>query len=188
MLNVLLNTKLRKKLMGYAFTHTDEDYHVRGLATLINVDPGNLSRELKKFENEGLFHSRTRGNAKFYSINKEYPLYKSLKDIIFKTEGVQGCVKNLINQFPKIITAFIYGSYAKGTEKKSSDIDLFLVGTFTESRLIEKLRKLETKLNREINYSSYTEPEFKKEKMNKGGFLNLILNKKIILLKGSINE
>lgn len=173
--------------MGYAFTHTDEDYHVRGLATLIDVDPGNLSRELKKFENEGLFNSTTRGKAKFYSLNKDYPLYDGLKDIIFKTEGVEGSLKDLMIQFKKISCAFIYGSYAKGAEKQSSDVDLFLIGTFSEIKLIKKLRKLESQLNREINFTSYSKKEFDKEKENKGGFLNLLLSEKIIVLKGSID-
>ena len=173
--------------MGYVFTHTDEDYHVRGLAVLIDEDPGNLSRELRKFEKEGLFISRIRGRAKFYSLNKNYPLYKNLKEIIFKTEGVEGSLKNLIDRFPRISLAFIHGSYAKGTEKTSSDIDLVLVGAFSEPILTKAVRKLEAKLNREINFSAYTKSEFGKEKNNKGGFLNLILNERIILLKGTIN-
>jgi predicted transcriptional regulator with HTH domain len=44
----LLNSKLKRKLLTYSFTHPDESYYVRELAYLTQEDPGNLSRELKR--------------------------------------------------------------------------------------------------------------------------------------------
>ena len=37
-MNFLINTNLRKKLFGYAFTHVDEEYYVRGLANIIDEE------------------------------------------------------------------------------------------------------------------------------------------------------
>jgi hypothetical protein len=37
---------------------------------------------LRKLEEEGLFASITRGRAKFYSLNKQYPLFKEIKKIV----------------------------------------------------------------------------------------------------------
>ena len=53
---LFLKTKLRKKLLAHAFTHPDRKFYVRELAELIKEDPGNLSRELRKLEEEGLYH------------------------------------------------------------------------------------------------------------------------------------
>jgi predicted transcriptional regulator with HTH domain len=86
---LLLSSKLRRKLLTYSFTHPGENYYVRELSRLINEDPGNLSRELKKLEDEGLYISAVKGRVKFFSLNKRYPLFKELKKIIFKTE--RGC-------------------------------------------------------------------------------------------------
>ena len=70
-----LNTNLRRKLLSYSFSHPGENYYVRELSSLIDEDPGNLSRELRKLEEEGLYVSFTKGGAKFYSLNKRYPLF-----------------------------------------------------------------------------------------------------------------
>jgi hypothetical protein len=51
-MSVLLNTKLRKKLLTYSFTHLGENYYVRELCGLIDGDPGNLSRELRTLEED----------------------------------------------------------------------------------------------------------------------------------------
>ena len=184
---VLLNTKLRRKLLTYSFTHPDENYYVRELSGLIDEDPGNLSRELKKLEDEGLYTSMTKGGAKFFSLNKNYPLFKELKTIIFKTEGVEGSLKEAVSRFKGISLAFIYGSYAKDKDNKTSDIDLVVVGQFPQNKFTRDIRDLESKLNREINFTSYIREEFEKEGKKDGGFLNLVLKDKILILKGTMN-
>src|SRR4030042_1269338 len=186
-MSVVLNTKLRKKLLTYSFTHPDENYYVRELSGLIDEDPGNLSRELKKLEDEGIYTSMTKGGAKYFSLNKSYPLFKELKKIIFKTEGVEGSLKEAVSRFKGISLAFIYGSYAKDKDKKASDIDLVVVGEFSQNKFTHDIRDLESKLNREINFTSYTIEEFKKDGKKDGGFLNLVLKDKILILKGTLN-
>jgi len=186
-MSVLLNTGLRRKLLAYSFTHCDENYYVRELSSLIDVDPGNLSRELRKLEAEGLYFSLTKGKLKLYSLNKKYPLFNELKKIIFKTEGVEGSLKEIVLKYTGISVAFIYGSYAKNKEKKTSDVDLAVVGKFNRDNFTGDIRNLESKLNREINFTVYDVDEFEKEGKKVGGFLNTILKDKIISLKGRIN-
>lgn len=183
---LLLNSKLRRKLLTYSFTHPDENYYVRELSNLINEDPGNLSRELKRLEDEGLYTSMIRGRVKFFSLNKRYPLYKELKTIMFKTEGVQGSLKDLVRRYEGITLAFLYGSYAKNGERKTSDIDLVIVGKFPRNPFTRDVRQVESKLNREINFTPYAKSEFAKERKKEGGFLNLVLRDKIIVLKGAL--
>ena len=184
---LLMHSKLRRKLLSYCFTHPDESFYVRELALLINEDTGNLSRELRKLEKQGLYYSQKRGKEKFYSLNKSYPLFKELKEIMFKTEGVEGSLRNLVNAYKEISLAFIYGSYAKGGEKKTSDIDLVLVGKLSVNQFTRQLRQVESKFNREINFTPYLKKEFDKEKKKEGGFLNIILKDKIIIIKGKLN-
>lgn len=183
----LLKSKLRKKLLTYSFTHPDEKYYVRELAMLINEDAGNLSRELRKLEEEGLYLSSQKGREKFYTLNKNYPLFKELKKIIFKTEGIEGSLRSLVEKFNGISIACIYGSYAKNKEKKDSDIDLIIVGKFNQDEFIREINKLESKLNREINCNFYTPTEFDRERKKEGGFLDKIIRDKIIILKGKLN-
>jgi len=184
---VLLNTKLRKKLLTYSFTHPDENYYVRELSGLINEDPGNLSRELKKLEEESLYQSVAKGRVKYYSLNKNCPLFRELKKIIFKTEGVEGSIKEVVLKFSGITLAFLYGSYAKDKEKKASDIDLVVVGNYPQGKFTRDIRGLDSKLNREINFASYTREEFEIERKKEGGFLNLVLKDKILILKGGLS-
>lgn len=184
----MFKTKLREKLLTYSFSHTDENYYVRELSALIDEDPGNLSRELRRLEEEGLYSSFVKGKERFYFLNKDYPLFKEIKRIIFKTEGVEGSLRELVSLYKGISVAFIYGSYSKNKEKKTSDIDLIVVGEFPQNDFIHAIRNLESKLNREINFTSFSRKEFEKERKKEGGFLNLVLREKLIMLKGTLND
>jgi predicted nucleotidyltransferase len=141
---------------------------------------------LIKLENEGLYTSVTRGRIKLYALNKKYPLFQELKKIVFKTEGVEGRLSQIVREYKGISLAFIYGSYAKNMEKKTSDIDLVVVGEVPNGKFARDIRALEARLNREINYTVYERGEFEKERKKQGGFLQLVLTDKIILLKGEL--
>ena len=81
---LFLKTGLRKRLLTYTFLHPDKNYYVRELAVLINEDPGNLSRELRRLEAEGLYTSIFRGKEKYYSLNPDYPLFGELQSMALK--------------------------------------------------------------------------------------------------------
>ena len=87
-MSILFKTKLRRKLLNYAFKNHKDSYYVRELSGLIKEDAGNLSRELRNLQNEGLFNSFTNGKAKFYILNKDYPLYKEIKKVVKLTEDM----------------------------------------------------------------------------------------------------
>ena len=178
---------LRKRLLSYFFTNTEARLYLREIALTLGMDPANLSRELHRLEEEGVFVSEKSGLQKYFLINKSYPLYPELKSMIFKTIGVQGSLQRLVEEFSEIRLAFIYGSYASGKEKASSDIDLMIVGTPDRKRLTARVRNLENQLQREINFNLYPPLEFKKKSGEKGSFLAQVAAGKKIILKGSSN-
>ena len=101
-MSVLLGTKLRKNLLTYSFTHPEESFYVRELSGLIREDPGNLSRELRRLEEEGIYSSRTRGNLKFYSLNRSFPLFREVKKIVLNSgDGKKRAKANSASNSPK---------------------------------------------------------------------------------------
>ena len=85
----IFKSNLRRKLLIYFFTHPDADLYLREIASVIDADPGNLSKELIKLKKEGLFLERKRGNQKYFYLNKDYYLFNEIKSIIFKKIGIK---------------------------------------------------------------------------------------------------
>lgn len=74
-MEIFFGSAMRQKLLSHLFNNPDISYHVRELATLLQVDPGNLSKELAKLERRGLCKSNKHGKYKVFSINKEHEIY-----------------------------------------------------------------------------------------------------------------
>ncbi|MCX5777801.1 MAG: ArsR family transcriptional regulator [Elusimicrobia bacterium] len=88
MMTTLFRSKTLNKLLTFVLSNTETVFFVRELAGLIKEDPGNISRELSRLEKDGLLISQKKGSLKLFSVNKEYPFYRELKQIIVKQEAL----------------------------------------------------------------------------------------------------
>lgn len=181
-------SSLRAKVLLYFFSNPTSSLYVREMAQILHVDATNLSKELSRLEKAGVFVSNLRGNQKYFTINKTYPLYNELRSIVFKTVGIEGGIRKLLDGIEGILCAFIYGSFAEGKEHPESDIDLLIVGKLDEDKLIEKIGAFEKDIGREINYNIYLPVEFKHRRDKNDSFINNVLKRKKIMLKGDIND
>lgn len=182
----LTKSTLKKRLLAYFFTNPASELYLREIANLIQVDPTNLSRDLRAFEAEGIFTSRKRGNQKYFSLNRSYPLFDELKSTVFKTVGVRGALESLLKKMHGLKRAFIYGSFAKNSERASSDIDLCLIvqkGKFREEPFLKEIHALEKQLGREISYVFFTVEEWRRKEAEKDSFvLGALKSKRLELL------
>lgn len=180
----LAKSDLRRRLLLYFFTNPDESLYLREIADILKIDAGNLSRELGRLEDEGIFSSRVRGNQKYFILNKRYPLYRELKSVIFKTIGIEGRLKEIMNGIEGIKIAAIYGSFASGHENPGSDIDILIIGNPDQDELMEKIENFEKGVGREINYNIYSQRDFSGRTRKKDSFILNILKRPKIILKG----
>jgi DNA-binding transcriptional regulator YhcF (GntR family) len=81
-----LRSKIRQRLLAYYFTHPKAQLSLRQLALLLKVNPGNLSREVKKLNQEGLLTVNQKDKIyKYITLNKNYPFYREIRSIFFKS-------------------------------------------------------------------------------------------------------
>ena len=184
----LFKSKARTVIFQLYFTNTESSYYLRQLERIFGIPVSILRKELIRLEEEGVFLSEKKGNLLYYHLNNSYPLFEELKSIVRKTIGVEGLLRDAIMVIEGVYAAFIYGSFAKGKEKASSDVDLCVIGDVDEDQLIEKINNIETSINREINYIIFSQKEFKKRIRNKDGFILDLIDGNKIMLKGKENE
>ncbi len=181
----IFGSRIRAKILGWLFTHPDESFFVRQVASILKEDPTNVSREMAKLEELGILRSKRTGNLKHFQTNQECPFFVELKGLVLKTSGVAGRIRDSLQRLGGIEFAFIYGSYAKGEEKADSDVDLLIIGDVDIDRLDYNLGKLEKMLGREINYVLYDLEEFKSKRDGEDGFLMAVLKEKKTMLIGA---
>lgn len=182
MLAKLIASKTRQKLLGMFLTNTEKEYYLRDVARRLKENINSIRRELKNLEDAGVVKSRKEGNLKYYSTNKANPIYPELKSIYLKTEGLGDEIRKELPKAGKIDNAFIYGSYAQGTEKQDSDIDLMIIGAVEQTRLAGIIKDLEDRLGKDINYSVFTREEYKLRQDRKDPYITDVSRGKKIKL------
>ena len=175
--------KNQAALLNLFFTNPERSFYMQEIGRILGKKPGTFQRTINNMVSEGMLISQHKANARFFQVNKKYPIYKELKSIVFKTVGVQGSLREVLDEIGDARFAFIYGSYAKAKETSFSDVDLVVIGNTDEDKLINELDTLENKFQREINYKLYTFKKFMKEiEENEPFLLELMRDKKIMLI------
>ncbi|MFO7996519.1 MAG: nucleotidyltransferase domain-containing protein [Dehalococcoidia bacterium] len=189
MLETILGSKLRSRVLGWLFTHPDERYFVRQLAGLLKEDSTNVSRELNRLEKAGILTSVTEGKQKYYQANRKSPVFDELHGLMLKTVGIADVIKKALEpRSADIKLAFVFGSVAKRTENRFSDIDLLVVGDITFGEVVDLISAAEEVLNRELNPVVYTLAEFNKKLSENHYFITDILSGDKIFVVGDENE
>jgi predicted nucleotidyltransferase len=178
-----LHSKARRVLLAYYFTNPTARLHLRDLAKRLAVDPSNLSKELRRLEEDGLFASEVSGRQKYFRLNRQYPLYSEVRRIVEKTIGAVPLLAQSLKEVQGIQEAYVYGSFASNQQDAASDIDVLVIGTPKTEALAQAIQALERQLGREINYTALGRKEFEARRARKDAFLeNVWHNKHIPLL------
>ena len=178
-----MRSKARQRLLAYYFANPTARLHLRDLAGQLDIDPSNLSKELRRLETEGLFRSELSGRQKYFQLNRDYPLFAEVRSIVSKTIGAPSLLAQALKKIEGIEEAFLYGSFASSQQDASSDIDVLVIGAPRSEALAEAMHRIERQLGREVSYTVLTRKEFDSRRAHKDAFLeNVWRNKRIPLV------
>ena len=178
-------SKTRAALLELFLTNPESSFYMQEVGRILGKKPGTFQRTINNMVSEGILISEYKANARFFHANKEYPIYKELKSIVFKTAGAQRSIRKVLEKVGNVEISFIYGPYAKAKETCFSDIDLVVIGDADDDKLFEELETLADKLQRAIIYTLYTVKKFRKEIEEKEPSILEIMGDKRIMLIGN---
>lgn len=187
LLERLFTSKTRVKILAEMLLNPGREYHIRELSRITGISPIYVQKELKNLQSLGLLVSRKQGNMILYALDKHSVISDDLKRMFLKTEGVGTEILRGVDK-SEIKYALIYGSFAKGAETASSDIDLLVIGDIDEDVLLESVSKAERKIGREINYLLWTPREFVQKARQKIPLLLEILKTDVVMIVGEQRE
>lgn len=187
-LKSLFSSKLRVEILSHFFFHPGEAFHVRRLAADLEEPAGTVGRELSHLEKAGILSSESVGNQKRYSLRRDSPILGDLRNIFLKTSGASMELRSGLEKIESVEVAFLYGSYASGEAHAASDIDVMIVGDASDRELAPAVARVERRLERQINYTSYTRREVEKRLGRKGDFVHEVLTGPKILLVGNTDD
>jgi len=151
MINALITSETRIKLLRKFFLNSSTKAHLRGLETEFGESSNSIRIELNRFEEAGLLHSLRDGNKKVYQANRNHPLFGDIHSIIMKEAGIDRVIDKVIHRLGNLICIYLTGDFARG--KDSPVIDLILVGkNIDREYLARKVMQAEDLVGRKVSY------------------------------------
>ncbi len=118
-----------------------------------------------RYEDEKSYENNFKYNQLLKLLN-EY-IQNSILDINIIISTTQSILKNY-----RVDTCYIFGSYAKGSASKESDIDLFIISEVDDIEFFQLINELESRLHKKIDLirfeTAMQNPELMKEIMRYG--------------------
>ncbi|MBN1646042.1 nucleotidyltransferase domain-containing protein [Candidatus Woesearchaeota archaeon] len=133
---------IRQSIQEYFFINPTAKLRVREIERLLKSPLPSVIRYCRELEKEGILTTEITGNVTFYTADRgseRYLLEKKLYNI--KLLYVSGMVEFIRRELsnPAIV---LFGSFAKGEDIESSDIDLYIETPSNKRISLEKFDKV----------------------------------------------
>lgn len=181
--------KTRQLVISATTLDPDRWWRLSELARHIGVTPSSLQRELATLVDAGILESEPAERGARYRADRKCPLFPELERMMVKTAGVADVLRRALEWHKeRVVAAFIFGSYARGTEVSGSDIDLMVVGDIGVADIAGRLKEAETTIGRPINVAVYSKREFSDKLAEGNHFLSTVAEGEKIFLIGDEDE
>ncbi|MDX9907200.1 MAG: ArsR family transcriptional regulator [Bacteroidales bacterium] len=177
MLDTLITSKTRLKLLLKFFLNSGARAHLRNLESEFGESTNAIRLELNKFEEAGLLKSEIKGNKKVFRANTGHPLFSDIHNILLKTIGFDQIIDRVVTKLGNVEKAYVTGDFARGID--APIIDLLLVGDdINQEYLVRLATKTEDLIHRKIRYVIFSPAEFEKYSANRSNGEMLLIWKR----------
>ena len=147
MLDSLITSKTRLRMLIKFFINTTNKGYLNGLATEFNESTNSIRKELNNLSEAGYLLRSKSNNRVIYNANKKHPLFKVLQKLIKQHLGIDEIVTSILEKLGNVKSVAITGDYARGID--SGTIHIVLLGDGIDvgylRDLIEKIEKKNNK-------------------------------------------
>ena len=155
MLNTLITSKTRLRMLIKFFINTTNKGYLNGLATEFNESTNSIRKELNNLSSAGYLLKSKSNNRVIYNANKKHPLFKVLQKVIKQHLGIDEIVTTILEKLGNVKSVAIVGDYAKGID--SGTIHVILLGDKIDVGYLKDLiEKIEKKITRKVSFEIVT--------------------------------
>jgi len=149
MLDSLITSKTRLKLLIKFFVSASNQGYLRGLAEEFQESTNAIRKELNQLEEAGYLTKKSDKNKIFYRANTKHSLFKPLQNLIHTFLGIDEIIDHVLLKSGNVQSVSLIGDYAKGLD--SGIIEVLILGDdLNQAYLLQLAAKVAKKLKKEI--------------------------------------
>ena len=151
MLDTLISSKTRIKLLLKFFLNPDSRSYLRGLEQEFGESTNAIRLELNRFSEAGMLETEKEGNKKYFKVNRSHPLFEDMQRMLQKYVGIDQIIVSIIERLGNINRVYVEGHLAKGLD--ADVIDLIVISPQMDRQYLTTLiNKVEPIIKKHIRY------------------------------------
>lgn len=184
MLEHIIPSKTRRKILALFFQNIGTNYHLRKVAREINEEINGVKRELDILEEASILRKEKRVNKVIYSLNEKHIFFNEFLSIFVKEGSLVTKILKGLPRLGQIKFAVLSRKFVKKEKIPEGEVYLLLVGVVVIPEVVNIISEEEKNQSLEINYTVMTEEEFAFRKKNNDPFIWTFLKQPKIMIMG----
>jgi predicted nucleotidyltransferase len=181
----LFRSDMQVRLLGLVLLQPERQWTLQGLAAALNAPASSVHRELARAEASGVIRRDSGARPHRFSAATDDAAYEPLAELLRRSVGVEGQLRESLDR-PDVHAAVIFGSWASGTRRPGSDIDLLVVGDADLLELRRLVRPIGKATGRTIDVTLMRDEEFCQQFAKRSSFLRQLMEAPITSLVGDL--
>ncbi|MDD4374256.1 MAG: hypothetical protein PHG67_10090 [Bacteroidales bacterium] len=120
MLEALITSKTKLKMLLKFFLNASNTGFLRGLAVEFNESTNSIRLELNKLEEARLLESQFEGPRKVFRANARHPLFPDIQSIVRKYIGIEDIIQSVILHLGKPLRGLPHGRTGPGHRQRQA--------------------------------------------------------------------
>jgi len=151
MLNSLITSKTRLRMLIKFFINSANNGYLNGLASEFNESTNSIRKELNNLSFAGYLLKSKKNNKIIYSANTSHPLFAVIQKIVRQHIGLEQIVETVIERIGDVDRIALIGKYAKGID--DGCIEIIINGSNVNKDYLESIKpKIKKKIGRDVNF------------------------------------
>ena len=182
MIEQLLGSKTRVKLLQLFLSNPNRSFYVREITRKIGEQINSVRRELSNLLNIGIIISDTTNNRLYYEVNQNYEFYEPLRAIFGGGElgeGKKAAKTKEADELKALGNVELLLYTGQFTRDERAGVDMVIVGHTNANAVQKFVTELEKQEGKELRYTVMTLADFRYRQQVRDRFLAQVLAAKL---------
>ena len=184
----LLRSDMQARLLGHLLLQPKRNWTADELTRLLRASRTSVHRELTRAVASGVVREDRTRRPHAFRAAPDAPIYEPLCRLLELTVGVPARLRDALADVDGVVAATIHGSFARGSMRPDSDIDVFVVTSGDRRAALRAVRSIGRDVAREVDATVLTTDTLGDLAAADNPFLSKILRGPHIPVTGNLDE
>jgi predicted nucleotidyltransferase len=176
---------MQLRLLALLLLQPERSWTLQELAADLDAPQSSVHRELSRAEDAGLVVRDATARPHRFSAAASDPMYEPLAVLLNRSVGVEAELRSVLDR-ADVMAAVIYGSWAHGTRRPDSDIDVLVVGDAPLRDLRRAVRPVGKAAGRTVDVTVLSRDEFRRLRDEGASYVRSVLEEPTTVLVGDL--